>query len=131
MACFQHNLLLNKSMLNIWNYVIICFEDFFCKFSSFFMIMPTSGKISKTGSRIFSQNTVMSIYRVHILKSIAGSPVRRQFRHMYAYIKMSIMDPWVSHKLFSFVCCLFKEKLPKICDFGDCLRVKKWLRRLY
>ena len=44
---------------------------------------------------------------------------------MYAYIKMSVMFHWVPHKLFSFVCCLFKVKLPKICNFGV-YQTKEW-----
>ena len=41
---------------------------------------------------------------------------------------MSIKVPYFTHNIFSFICPQFKEKLPKICVFWLCQRVKKWIK---
>ena len=70
-------------------------------------------------------------YRLHVLKYIVSLPRRRHFHRNKCIFKMSIMVPYGSHKLFRFVLRRFEEKLPKICDFWLCQRVKKCLWRLY
>ena len=52
----------------------------------------------------------MLIYRLHILKYIAGLPIRRHFQRNKCIFKMSIRVPYSPHKLFRFVRRLFKEK---------------------
>ena len=67
--------------------------------------------------------TVMLIYRLHNLKYIASSPIRRHFLWNKCIFKMLILVPWSPHKLFRFVHCRFKDKSPKMCDFWLC---KEW-----
>ena len=66
---------------------------------------------SKVNSEL---GTVMSIYRLHILKYTAGSPIRRHFFRKKFIFKMSIGIPYSPHKLFRFVRRRFEEKSPKI-----------------
>ena len=118
----------------VWNSQLSCLEHKKCQkklsthydwghdrcFSNFSLETRKMNKAGpcRTSWLISHLRTVMSIYRLHILKSIAGSPIKRHFR------RKVLRGP---HKLFSFVRRRFKEKLPKICDFGLCLRVIKWL----
>ena len=53
---------------------------------------------------------VTSIYRLHILRYIAGSPIRRHFLRNKCIFKMSIRVPYSPHKLFRFVCCRFEPR---------------------
>ena len=74
-------------------------------------------------TNFFVLSTVTSIYSLHILKYIAGSPIRRHFLRNKCIFKMSIRAPYSPHKLFRFICRRFEEKTPKICNFGLCQRV--------
>ena len=74
---------------------------------------------SKIRGRTFIlESTVMSIYRLHILRYIAVLPIIRTKETLLPkqIFKMSIRTPYSSHKLFRFVHRRFEQKLPRFSE---------------